>query len=135
MHPPQDSPWARLGQEFTRGTGPWRQRILVRRGAELRPLPVDDVAYFRSDDKLTLAIDRTGRESVVDATLNDLSAQLDPAVFARVNRQYLVAAGAVVSLRTAGKGRLQVTLNPDVTGRPVFISPENARRVREWLDS
>lgn len=110
-----------------------RERILVRHKAEQRALPVKEIAYLKADDKLTLAVDREGREHVVDRTLGQLEKDLVGADFFRVNRGFLVHASAIVSFRSGGRGRIEVTLTPRCTD-DVLVSQENAAAFRAFLD-
>lgn len=110
-----------------------RRRLLVRRGPELRALPVDAVAYFLAEDKLTLVITHAGTEHVIDKTLNDLMRELDPRMFFRAHRGCIVSAAAIQSLRSVGKGRIALTLIP----RPkddVVVPQENGAAFRAWFD-
>ncbi len=110
-----------------------RQRVLVRYRAETRAMPLEEVAWFRADDRLTLAVDRSGREFVVDRTLSQLERELDPARFFRVNRAWLVQVSAVAGFRSAGRGRLALTLNPEPV-REVVVSQEVASAFRAFID-
>ncbi|MBN8611861.1 MAG: response regulator transcription factor [Deltaproteobacteria bacterium] len=110
-----------------------RERILVRHKAEQRALAVREIAYLKADDKLTLAIDREGREHLVDRTLGQLEKDLEGAEFFRLNRGFLAHASAIVSFRSGGRGRIEVTLAPPTT-EDVLVSQENAAAFRAFLD-
>jgi two-component system response regulator LytT len=110
-----------------------RRRLLVRRGAELRAVSVDDVAYLIAEDKLTLLVTRTGAEHVVDKTLAALELELDPRAFFRAHRGALVHVSAIKGVRSVGKGRLLLTLEP----RPkddVVVPQEHGAAFRAWFD-
>jgi DNA-binding LytR/AlgR family response regulator len=125
----------RLGalSSFLKAGAARRERVLVRRGAELTPVPISRIAYFRADRKLALLVERDGRESLLDRSLNDLEAELDPARFFRANRQYLVQLDAVKSFRPWFKGRVRLELVPEAQG-DVVVSAEATPRFREWFD-
>jgi two-component system LytT family response regulator len=110
----------------------YRQRFVVRRGAEFVAIAAADCAYFQSDDKLTFLVTRDGQRFLVDATLAALEAELDPEGFLRLNRQVLASAAAVASFRCAGKGKLLVELTPRPRAE-VLVSQERASRFRAWL--
>ncbi|MCX6950988.1 MAG: LytTR family DNA-binding domain-containing protein, partial [Verrucomicrobia bacterium] len=61
-----------------------------------------------------------------------LAAELAPAQFFRVNRNYLVHASAVKSFSSLGKGRLTVQLLPR-PGDEVLVSQESNAAFRAWL--
>ena len=110
-----------------------RERLLVRHKGAQRALAVRDVAYFRADDKLTLAVERTGAEHIVERTLGQLERDLEGGEFFRVSRGYLVHASAIVSFRSGGRGRLELTLAP-AAPHEVLVSQDNAAAFRAFLD-
>lgn len=117
---------------LSRRLGAQRRRLLVRRRDAFIALGLDEVAYFVVDDKLVDVVTRDARRFAIDRTLGDLEAELDGPDFFRLNRQYLVHAGAVASFRPFVKGKLVVELAPAAQGE-VIVSQENAARFRAWL--
>ena len=73
----------------------YRTRFLVSVGERLVTLPVGDVAYFYSENRVTFAVTKQGREHIVDFSLDKLSEQLNPDYFFRTNRQTLVGIEAI----------------------------------------
>jgi len=108
------------------------RRILARSRDGFVAIAVDQIAYFVVDDKQTGVVTRDGQRHAVDQTLGELETLLDARGFFRVNRQYLVAAGAVTGFRPFFKGKLLVDLAP-LPSAAVVVSQENASRFRSWL--
>ncbi len=109
-------------------------RLLAHRGDDLVPLPVDQVAWFVSEDKVTVAVDRAGARHLLAESLATLETLVGTAEFFRANRQYLVRGSAVARLRPAAKGRLALVLSPPAPG-DVTVSQEQAAAFRAWLRS
>lgn len=110
-----------------------RERLLVHHKGETKVLAVADIAFFRADDKLTLAVDATAREYVVDRTLTQLEAELDATRFFRANRAYLVQISSIASFRSAGRGRIALSLSPAAPDE-VVVSQESAAPFRAFVD-
>lgn len=109
-----------------------RQRLVGRQGGHSVVLPVAEIACIVSLDKTCHALRADGQRYLLEGTLADWEAALDPARFFRASRQMLVSVGAVLRFQGAGKGRLRVDLQPAAAG-PVTISPERAGAFRAWL--
>ena len=110
----------------------WRQRLVGRKGSQFHALPVHQLAYVVSVDKLAFAVDQNGERYLLETPLSELESELDPAMFFRANRQLLVAATAVARFGPTGKGRLKVELRPSLPGE-VFVSQERAAAFKAWL--
>lgn len=109
-----------------------RQRWVGRKGASWVALPMDQVACFVSLDKLTFAIARDGSRVLLEETLAEVEAALDPQVCFRVNRQMIVAADAIRRFTASGKGRLTLELQVAFDG-DVQVPQERAAAFRRWL--
>ncbi|MEQ9261814.1 MAG: LytTR family DNA-binding domain-containing protein [Owenweeksia sp.] len=109
------------------------QRLLVSRGMEQFSLKVSDVAYFYSEHKVVFAVGKEGIRYLTDKTLTALQEELEPSLFYRINRKYLVHVEGIGSLRQAGKGRLEIKLNPPVEDE-VVVSQPNAAALKNWLE-
>lgn len=88
--------------------GPLRW-ITVPIGRELRLITVEDICYFRADNKYVSIVTADG-EALVSTPLKDLLARLDPAVFWQVHRGTVVNVNAVRSVLRSVSGRLQLQL-------------------------
>ncbi|MBX3705992.1 MAG: response regulator transcription factor [Pseudomonadales bacterium] len=95
--------------------------LKVGQGDTTRLVAVDDVLYFRSDSKYTVAVTET-RESVLRTPLKELERELDPAFFWRVNRGLIVNVRWVVEARRDLRGRYRLVLR----GRPEVLRTSEA---------
>lgn len=83
--------------------------ISVLHGREIRLITVEDICYFRADNKYVAVVTAEG-ESLISTPLKDLLARLDPAVFWQVHRGTVVNVNAVKSLSREIDGRLTLHL-------------------------
>jgi two-component system LytT family response regulator len=65
------------------------QRVLIRDGADLRVLPLDEVACIEAQADY-VAFHHAGRVHLKAQRISDLEAQLDPQHFVRVHRSFIV---------------------------------------------
>ena len=70
--------------------------IKVRQGEEVRLIAVDDIFYFKAEDKYTVVKTREA-EALIKKTIKQLSEELDPEQFWRIHR------GVIVSVRRIGR--------------------------------
>jgi two-component system LytT family response regulator len=121
---------ADLARDLATGA-PEPTRVLARRGASYVAVALDRIAWFTTEYKQTVLVDRQGTRLLVDESLGDLETRLGSRVF-RLNRQYLACADAIVSFVSTGRGRLLVTLDPR-TDDDVVVSQESGAAFRAWI--
>lgn len=122
-----------LARELASQLAPGRrlERIASRVGERTTILDVAKVTHFAARDKLTYACVQ-GREYVVDGSLTDLEARLDPRRFVRIHRAALVNVAFVQELHVAIDGGLVVRLK----GEPAVelaVARDRVRDLKERL--
>jgi DNA-binding LytR/AlgR family response regulator len=108
-----------------------RRRFLAQKGLTFQPVPVEDVAYFFSEHKLTFLVTHQAGRFLVNDSLAALEAELAPSEFFRLGRNFLAHISAVRAFRSIGKGRLSVELQP-APAEEVQVTQERAAEFRAW---
>ena len=57
---------------------------------------------------------------------------LDPSLFIRVNKQYILSRKCIVEITVWFNGRLRISTNVDVPEQ-IFISKNRASEIKSWL--
>jgi DNA-binding LytR/AlgR family response regulator len=88
--------------------------ITASNGRETRLIMVDDVAYFRADNKYTVAMTADG-EALLRTPIRELAGMLDPSTFKQIHRSTIVNLKAVASIvrDDTGKGTLRLKQRPE----------------------
>lgn len=102
--------------------------VRVQHGAALRLIPVEDICYFQARDKYT-SVWTTTHEFLIRTPLKDLESNLDPEVFWRVHRSYLVNVRYIAAVTSSGLSTLSAEIRRP-GGVRVPISRPQARRFR-----
>lgn len=102
--------------------------ITVQRGRELQLITVEDVAYFRADNKY-VAVVTADSEALISLPLKELVERLDGEHFWQVHRSTIVNARAIKSVTRTLSGKLGITLKD----RPetLEVSPSYAHRFKQ----
>ncbi|MBS1597101.1 MAG: response regulator transcription factor [Bacteroidetes bacterium] len=112
----------------------YRKRFLLKKGTELVGLKTEDIAYCYAAHKIVFIIDNKAQRYILDRSLNDLEKELDPVIFFRINRKYLVNMHHIQRIKTYAKSKLMVELNPPA-GEDIVVSQENAMAFKQWMDN
>jgi DNA-binding LytR/AlgR family response regulator len=111
----------------------FKSRFLVRFGEKIQSVPVEDIAFFFSEERVTFLQTLTGKKYVLDSTLEQVEAQVDPAVFFRLNRKYLSQVEAVEEILSYSNSRLKVKLR-NCQDQDILVSREKVAELKAWLD-
>jgi DNA-binding LytR/AlgR family response regulator len=82
-------------------------------GQDLRMIPVEDILFFRSDEKYT-CVQTASFEALIRKPVRDLADELDPALFWQIHRATLVNVNAIEGVTRDIRGRHLVLIK----GRP-----------------
>ena len=95
-------------------------------GKETQLILVEDVAYFKADDKYTVVMTATG-EALIRKSIRDLLDVLDPRMFKQIHRSTIVNMKAIASIARddSGRGTMRLknraeTLAVSLTYMPLF---------------
>ncbi len=102
-----------------RGMAPQRpnlQWIKASVGTSVRLIPVEQVAFFKSDEKYTLVV-WDGGEALIRKTIRELADELDPDRFAQVHRSVIVNLHRVSQVTRS----LNETAELHLAGRPEVL--------------
>ncbi|MBT8185468.1 MAG: LytTR family DNA-binding domain-containing protein [Eudoraea sp.] len=112
----------------------YKKTFLVNHRDELVPLPTEELAYFFIDTGIVKVKTRDNKTYTLDKKLEDLESELDPDIFNRVNRQFIICKDAIINIKYYFGGKLIANVHPESTER-IVISKARARDFKKWMDS
>jgi DNA-binding LytR/AlgR family response regulator len=111
----------------------YQQRFLVKKGNTYHSLDTGEIAYFFKDEVLFL-VGNSGSKYIFDATLEEIESKLDPNIFFRVNRHFILSFDAIETLTPASSNRLKVSLKPSFN-KHIIVSQGKVSALKKWLAS
>lgn len=111
-----------------------KKRFLVKRGVDYVAVKVEDIAYFYAVHKLVCMVERNGQKFILDKSLADIEKEVDPAIFYRANRKYLINITAIKRIKSYPKSKLQLEVHPAIE-EEIIISQENVSDFKNWMGS
>jgi DNA-binding LytR/AlgR family response regulator len=111
----------------------FKERFVIRVGEHLRTIEVKDILFFFSQDKATFCTTSDKRNHILDFTLDQLEGMIDPDMFYRINRKYLVRSTAITDIVAYSNSRLRLVLSGS-DDKDVVVAREKVQDFKEWLD-
>jgi two-component system, LytTR family, response regulator LytT len=129
----KDSDIQQLLQRMSLNQKVYRSRFLVKTGQTFVKINSDNIAYFFVDNKLTYGILTNNKKYLIDYTLDELENELDPQVFFRINRQFILNINSIESVHIFFGGSLKLHLLPKCE-EEVLVSRRRVAAFKEWMN-
>lgn len=120
-------------KKIATGSDKYKSRFLVKNGINLRAVKTSEIAYFFSEQKISMLMTVAGQKFPVDYSLEEIEMMLNPDAFFRISRKFIVHIDAVKAIHPYFKGRLKVEVQPE-TQQEIIISSDRTPGFKEWLD-
>lgn len=114
------------------GQKKYKSCFLIPERDKLIPLSVNNIACIFIDLKMVKALSLDKHTYYMSQTLDDLMNQLDPEVFFRANRQYIVSRNAIKDISVWFGNKLSLNLSVDVPEK-IIVSKARVGEFKNWF--
>lgn len=111
----------------------YQKRFMVNAGNKIKSVTTDQIAFIQSEGRYVRMVTADNSGYMIDYTMEKLEDLLDPQVFFRINRQFIIAFHAIAGMQAYTKGRIKLTLTP-ATRAEVIVSIDKAGQFKKWLN-
>ncbi len=111
----------------------YKSRFLVKTGQTMTVVATDHIAYFFIENQLVFLITRDEKRYLIEQSLDDLEASLDPENFFRINRQMIISLASVKTIHPYFNSRLKLVVEPELT-EEALVSRMKVSAFKNWLD-
>jgi DNA-binding LytR/AlgR family response regulator len=119
---------------YNNGENGFKDRFLVKRGKDFLSIKTEDIAFFYATHKLVCLVNNLGVKYILDNSLSELEKQLNPQLFFRANRKYLLHKNAVGRITVLPKSKLSVEVTP-LPPDQLIVSSDNSGAFKKWMAS
>lgn len=102
----------RFSQERDADHKVYRRRFIVRLGQKIIPIETSDVAYIYVEGKSKYIVKNDGTKYFFDQQTESIMDELDPQVFFRISRNYIISSYAINGIERIYGGRLKILMDP-----------------------
>lgn len=112
----------------------YQERFLVQIGTKMKSVQAAEVAYFMADGKYLMLYTSDGNGYIVDQTMANIENRLNPKMFFRINRKFIINYTAIKEMIRYSGSRIKIILSPappeDIEA---IVSTERVKGLRQWL--
>ncbi|MBZ9729323.1 LytTR family DNA-binding domain-containing protein [Salegentibacter sp. JZCK2] len=110
----------------------YKSRFTIRVGQHLKIIAANEICCFYSENKASYLTTTTGRNYLVDISLENLEKELDPEKFFRINRKSILNIDCIEDIISYTNSRLEVKLNT-FKDFQLIVSRERVRDFKTWI--
>ncbi len=110
----------------------YKSRFSIKVGQKYKLVNTSEISCFYSEQKGTYINTSGGNNYPIDTPLEHLETIVDPSVFYRVNRKFIVNIDYIKDIIAYSNSRLKVTLTND-SKHDIVVSRERVKEFKAWL--
>ncbi len=111
----------------------FKERFLVKMGNHLHSISIDDISTFYAEGRDAYLLTAEGKRYMIEFTLEALEEMIDPKLFFRVNRSFLVSLNSIADVLVYANRRLKLVLSSKME-REVIVSRERVVDFKKWFE-
>jgi len=111
-----------------------KERFLIKIGEHLHSVQVSSINYFFVKDRCNYIKVDTGKNYLIDHSLDKIEQLVDPKLFLRVNRNFIINFNSIKDVVYYSSSRLRILLNNTSDNFEILVSRERVADFKEWMD-
>lgn len=111
----------------------YKERFLISKGDAMIPVRVNEIACFYAEDKEVFLLTHDNKRHIIPNSIEDLSLKLDPKLFFRVNRQFILSAESIRKVHNYFNFKLKVEMVPDPKIE-IVVSRARVQAFKAWMN-
>jgi len=110
----------------------YKSNFLIPHRDKFIPLSVNDIAYIYSENKIAKIVTFDNRTFYENDSLEKIQQQLDPSVFFRANRQFIISHKAIKDITAWFDSKLSINLGVAIPEK-IIVSRVRVAEFKEWF--
>lgn len=111
----------------------FKSRFITRIGDQIKYVNVDDIAYFKAEDNEVLLVTNDNKNYFVDYSLEQLNGIVNPDIFFRANRTYILNIASIKKISKYFNSRIRLEIQPSQKD-DILISRVKVSEFLNWIE-
>ena len=111
----------------------YKNRFMVKVGEHIKSIIADDITLFFAEGRTAYLVTKQERKFIIDYKLESLEEILDPNLFFRVNRSFIVKINAIRDVLVYSNSRLKISVDPEFH-KEIIVSREKVNAFKDWFN-
>ncbi|MDP2338491.1 MAG: LytTR family DNA-binding domain-containing protein [Bacteroidota bacterium] len=111
----------------------YKSRFMIKVGDKIKSIPVEEILAFYSQEKASFIRTTDGHTYCIDYALDLLEPMLNPEIYFRINRKYIVSIDACTNILAWTNSRLRLKID-GIDDSDIIVARERVVKFKNWLD-
>ncbi len=111
----------------------YKNRFLVKVGEHIKSIKTESISLFYAEGRTVFILTDKLNKYIIDYTLEELEKNLDPDMFFRPNRSFIVNINAIKDVMVYSNSRLMIILNVNFE-KEIIVSREKVIQLKTWFE-
>jgi len=111
----------------------YKSRFMVKVGDKIKSIPVEEILTFFSQEKGTYLLTTDKHNYNIEYTLDQIEQMLDPEIYFRINRKYIVSIQTCTNILAWTNSRLRLKIE-GIDDPDIFVARERVQEFKNWLN-
>jgi DNA-binding LytR/AlgR family response regulator len=111
----------------------FKDRFTVKVGPRIKIIQQNEILYFFSFQKGTFIRTIDSRNHLIENTLEVIEQLIDPALYFRINRKYIVSLQNIAEIITESSSRLKLKM-PHQEEDDLIVARERVKEFKDWIE-
>jgi DNA-binding LytR/AlgR family response regulator len=112
----------------------YKSRFFVKIGNHFHTVPINDISCFYIRDRGTFIKSRVGKNFDIDFSLDQVQQMVDPTMFFRINRNYIINIDCIGDIINYSSNRMKIKLRNFEHLEDLIVSRDKTSEFKKWLD-
>jgi DNA-binding LytR/AlgR family response regulator len=130
---PNDQLYEMIRNLRTQNSPAYKDRFLISKGDSMIPVKVAEIACFYAEDKEVFLLTHENKRYIIPHSIEELSSKLDPKLFFRVNRQFILSVDSIRKVHNYFNFKLKVEIVPDPKIE-IVVSRAKTAAFKAWMN-
>jgi two-component system, LytTR family, response regulator len=132
--PSQESlPYNELSRMLMQMRKKYKTRFLTKVGDHIKSIKTENILLYYAEGRTVFIITAKNNRYIIDYTLEDLVKHLDPELFFRANRSFIVNINAIEDVLVYSNSRLLIKLNIKFD-KEIIVSRDKVAMLKSWFE-
>lgn len=111
-----------------------KERFLIKVGEHFRSIPTSSINCFYIKERCNFINVQNGKNYAIDYSLDKIEQLVDPGLFFRINRNFIINFSAIKDIVAYSSNRLKIILNNWPDQDEILVSRERVADFKKWMD-